>query len=113
MNFDVAVRQLDSAAVVDVEGHITHNEGTALGQTVRDLVKKGHEKIVLNLRGVKYLDSSGIGELVKSYSFVKKHGGELKTIFLTPRVKEIFELTNLSSIFEDYEDVRTAIRSFA
>ncbi len=113
MNFHATVRESDNPAVVDVEGRITHNEGVALGQTVRDLVKKGHKKIVLNLRKVDYLDSSGIGELVKSYTFAKKHGGELKTIFLTPRVKEIFELTSLSSIFEDYEDVQTAIRSFS
>ncbi len=112
MNFHATVRQSDCAAVIDIEGRITYNEGVALGQTVRDLVKKGHKKIVLDLRKVDYLDSSGIGKLVKSYTFVKKHGGELKTIFLTPRVKEIFELTCLSSIFEDYEDVQTAIRSF-
>nr|NIV37868.1 STAS domain-containing protein [Anaerolineae bacterium] len=86
MNFRATVRQSEDITVGDVEGRIAVNEGTALGQTLRDLVKKGHKKIVLNLRRVKHLDSSGIGELVKSYKFAKKHGGELKTIHLTPRV---------------------------
>ena len=112
MNFGATVRQSHSIILIDVEGRLTLSEGSALRQMLCDLVKKGHKKIVLNLQGVHYLDSSGIGHLVNSYNFIKKQGGELKTICLAPKVKEVIKATNLAGIFEDYGDEQTAVRSF-
>ncbi len=112
MNFQATVRQSGGITLIALQGRISLTEGDALRQTLHDLVKKGQKKIVLDLQKVSYLDSSGIGQLVNGYNAIKKRGGQIKTIRLTPRVKEIIRVTNLSAVFEDYTDERTAIRSF-
>ncbi len=113
MNFQATVRQSGGITLIALQGRISLTEGDVLRQTLHDLVKKGQKKIVLDLQKVSYLDSSGIGQLVNGYKAIKKHGGQIKTIRLTPRVKEIIRVTNLSAVFEDYTDERAAIRSFA
>jgi len=76
------------------------------------LVDKGRSKIILNLAEVNYIDSSGIRELVSGYATIKDKGGQLKMARLTEKVREMLEITNLYTIFEDYPDEQSAIRSF-
>jgi len=99
--------------VVDVAGRITLGEGSsALRETLRDLVSKGQNKILLNLGDVSYIDSSGIGELVSGFTSVTNSGGTLKLLNLTKRVQDLLQITKLYTVFDVHDSEATAIRSF-
>ena len=114
MSVKLTTRQVGNVSVVDVEGRITLGEGSsALRETLRDLVAKSQNKILLNLGDVSYIDSSGIGELVSGYTTVSNGGGQLKLLNLNKRVKDLLQITKLYTVFEVFDDEATAIRSFA
>ncbi len=107
-------RQVGDVTVVDVSGRITLGEGSsALRDALRDLVAKGHKKILLNLGDVSYIDSSGIGELVSGFTSLSNQGGQLKLLSLTKRVKDLLQITKLYTVFEVHDDEASAIRSFS
>lgn len=112
MNFSATIRYSRDVTLVDVIGELTFLEITALSQTIRNLLNKGHKKFVLNLSGVRSLDSSGIGELVRTYMTVTNRGGNMKMLNLSPKIEEILNITRLSSIFEDFSDEQAALKSF-
>jgi anti-sigma B factor antagonist len=106
-------REIGDIAVIDFSGKITLGEGSAmLRKTVRDLVEKGHRKILLNLGDVDYIDSSGIGELVGAYTTVRSASGELKLVHLTKRVHDIMQITRLFMVFDVQSDEPAALKSF-
>jgi len=108
-----AVRHVEDIAIVDISGRITVGEGNVmLRETVRELVEKGKNKILLNLHEVGYVDSSGVGELVKSYTTVKTQGGQLKLVNLSKRVHDLLQLTRLYAVFDIQSDEASAIQSF-
>ncbi len=108
-----ATRVLGNVTVIDLSGRITVGEGNvALREMVRELAEKGQKNIVLNLGEVHYVDSSGVGELVKAHTTIKNQGGELKLANLSKRVHDLLELTRLSAIFAIEKDEASAIRSF-
>ncbi len=78
----------------------------ALREMVRELAEKGHKKIVLNLGGVHYVDSSGVGELVKTHTTLRNQGGQLKLTNLNKRVHDLLQMTRLSAVFDIQEDER-------
>jgi len=107
-------RQVGDVTVLDVAGRITLGEGSsALRDMLRDLVSKGQKKILLNLGEVSYIDSSGIGELVSGFTTVANHGGQLKLLGLTKRVKDLLQITKLYTVFDVHDDEAGAVRSFA
>jgi anti-sigma B factor antagonist len=107
-------RQVGDVTVVDAAGRITLGEGASVFRdTIRDLAAKGDKKILVNLTDVSYIDSSGIGEMVSSFTTVTNHGGQLKLLGLTKRVKDLLQITKLYTVFEVFEDEPSAIRSFA
>jgi anti-sigma B factor antagonist len=107
-------RQVGDVTVLDVSGRITLGEGSStLRDALRDLVAKGHKKILLNLGDVSYIDSSGIGELVSGFTSVSNQGGNLKLLSLTKRVKDLLQITKLYTVFEVHDDEAAAVRSFA
>ena len=113
MSLKATVRESGGATVVDVSGRITLGEGSAmLRQTIRDLLNKGQNRIILNLGDVNYIDSSGIGELVSSFTTVKNRGGELKLLHLTKKVHDLLQITKLYTVFDVHSDEQTAVRSF-
>lgn len=113
MSFKATSREIRGITVVDVSGRITLGEGSAmLREMVRDMTGKGQLKIVLNLGDVTYIDSSGIGELVSSFTTVKKHGGELKLLNLTKKVHDLLQITKLYTVFEVHNDESSALGSF-
>lgn len=77
------------------------------------LLKGGRKNIVLNLTGLEYLDSSGIGELVRNYMSVVKKGGAMRVVGLAPRVEEILKVTQLYQVFPEFPDEASARESFA
>jgi len=107
-------RQVGDVTVMDAVGRITLGEGaSAFRDAIRDLATKGDKKILVNLSEVSYIDSSGIGEMVSSYTTVTNHGGQLKLLGLNKRVKDLLQITKLYTVFEVFDDEATAVRSFA
>ena len=114
MSVKLTTRQVGDVTVIDAAGRITLGEGSStFRDTLRDLASSGHKKLLLNLGDVSYIDSSGIGELVSGFTTVTNHGGQLKLLNLTKRVKDLLQITKLYTVFEVYEDEAAAVRSFA
>ncbi len=114
MSVKLTTRQVGDVTVIDAVGRITLGEGSStFRDTLRDLVAKGHKKLLLNLAEVSYIDSSGIGELVSGFTTVTNQGGRLKLVGLTKRVKDLLQITKLYTVFEVYDDEAEAVRSFA
>ena len=113
MNFSVSVRQSDGISLVDVNGKLTSFETRAFQQMINALLKQGHTNIVLNLTGLEYLDSSGIGELVRNYMSVVKKGGAMKVVGLAPKVEAILRVTQLYQVFPEFPDEASALESFS
>jgi anti-sigma B factor antagonist len=98
---------------VEVTGRLTSFEAKAFREMIFDELKQGHTNIVLNLTGLNYLDSSGIGELVRNYMSVVKKGGAMKVVGLAPKVEEILKVTQLYQVFPEFPDEASALQSFS
>jgi anti-sigma B factor antagonist len=108
-----ALRQVDGISVVDVQGRITVGEGNImLRDVVTSLLEKGNKRILLNLRGLAYIDSAGIGELVRTHTTLQKQGGQLKMANLNEKVQELLKATSLHKVFDVHEDEASAVQSF-
>jgi len=106
------IRQIDDVAIVSVSGRITLGEGNVmLREMVRELMDKGSKKILLNLGEVEYVDSSGVGELVHTYTTVRNQGGEFKLVNLSPRVNDLLQMTRLCAVFDIEKDEASALKS--
>ena len=113
MSATLNTRQVGDVTVLDCAGRITLGEGSStLRDTIRDLSGKGNKKILLNLAEISYIDSSGIGELVSSFTSVSNAGGSMKLLHLTKRVQDLLQITKLYTVFEVFDDEAAAIRSF-
>lgn len=113
MSVKLSTRQVGDVTVIDAQGRITLGEGaSAFRDTIRDLAGKGNKKLLLNLGEVSYIDSSGIGEMVSSYTTVTNGGGQLKLLGLTKRVKDLLQITKLYTVFEVFDDEAAAVRSY-
>jgi anti-sigma B factor antagonist len=112
VNFSAIIRQVGQVSVVEVTGKLTSFESGALRNSIAQLLKEGRKQILLNLRGLVYLDSSGIGDLVHTYMSVIKSGGEMKVVGLTDKVEEILKITQLHQVFPEFKDEHTALLSF-
>jgi anti-sigma B factor antagonist len=110
---NIEVRTVGDVRIVDWKGKITLGEETmAVRNTVRDIVKGGAKKVVFNLAGVNYIDSSGVGELVSTYTTVTNAGGQLKLLNLTSKLHELLTITKLLTVFDVYDNEKNAITSF-
>ena len=103
-NLTIGQRMAGNVAIVDLDGKITIGEtNRQLHETLRKLVEGGTNKIVLNLKKVKSVDSSGLGEMVAGYSTLKANGGDLILVNMPTRVMELMTLTKLYTVFDVYE----------
>jgi anti-sigma B factor antagonist len=106
-------RQIEDVVVLNVSGRITLGEGNVmLREIVRELAENGNKRIVLNLSEVNYIDSSGLGELVKTHTTMRNKGGELKLTNLNKRVHDLLQMTRLSAVFDIHNDEAGALNSF-
>ena len=112
MGFSASTRQLGMVTIVDIRGRFTLIEGEAIHDLLTDLFNGNSRRVLLNFRDVSYLDSSGVGQLVRSLYTARKNSAELKAVDLSPRVSEVLKLTNLQSLFSNFADEQEAIRSF-
>lgn len=107
-------RQVDGVVIVALSGRLTLGSGDVqLRQLVNDLLERDETKILLDLGGISYMDSSGTGELVASYTSCMNRGAQLKLLNLSSKVRDLLLFTQLISIFEDYNDVAEAVHSFS
>ncbi len=114
MTMKASTRQVDGVTIIDLSGRITLGEGSVvLRDTIRDVVAAGNKKILLNLGDVTYIDSSGIGELVSSFTSVRNQGGELKLLNLTKKVHDLLQITKLYTVFDIKDDEAQAVGSFS
>ena len=114
MSVKMTARQVGDVTVIDATGRITLGEGaSAFRDMLRDLANKGDRKILLNLSETSYIDSSGIGEMVSGFTTITNHGGQLKLVGLSKRVKDLLQITKLYTVFEVFDDEADAIRSFS
>lgn len=105
-----------SVTVLRIEGRLTleGESANAFGQVVRDISRQnGQTKVLLDLAGVSYIDSTGIGNLVSSFTEVTNRGGQLKLLRLQKRVRDLLQITKLYTVFEVFEDEAAAVRSFS
>jgi anti-sigma B factor antagonist len=107
-------RNVGDVVVLDLKGKVTLGAGDELlKDKVNSLVNQGHRKIVLNLADVPYVDSAGLGEIVRTYTTVSKNGGSLKLLNLTKRITDLLAITKLLTVFETFDAESDAVRSFS
>jgi len=107
-------RAIGDVVVLDLKGRITMGEGDELlKDKVNSLANQGHKKIVLNLAEVPYIDSAGLGEIVRTYTTVSRQGGSLKLLNLTKRITDLLSITKLLTVFETFDSENEAVRSFS
>ena len=107
-------RNVGDVVVLDLKGKVTLGEGDELlKDKVNSLVNQGHRKIVLNLADVPYVDSAGLGEIVRTYTTVSQNGGSLKLLNLTKRITDLLAITKLLTVFETFDTESDAVRSFS
>ena len=112
MNFSMTIRHSDNLSFLEVSGRLTSFESTAFRDAIHGMLNQGHKNIVLNLTGLDYLDSSGVGELVRNYLAVVKKGGAMGVVGLAPKIEEILKVTHLHQVFLDFPDEASARASF-
>jgi len=105
---------VDDVMVLDLRGRLVLGEETeALRQRVKRLIAAGHKRVIFDLEEVSYIDSSGLSTLISSFVSVRNQGGQLKLLKLTQRVSDLMQITKLSTVFDVYEKLEDAQRSFA
>ncbi len=113
MSMAITPRRFDDVVVLDLSGRITIGEGTLmLRDRIQKMLEGGETKFLLNLSDVDYIDSSGLGELVSSFTTVKSQGGTLKLLSLTRRVRDLMQITKLLTVFDVYDSEPEALKSF-
>jgi len=109
----IAERLVGDVMILDISGKMTLGEGDELlRDKVNSLLHQGHKKLVLNLEGVPYIDSAGLGEIVRTYTSVSRQGGKLKLLNLTKRIQDLLSITKLLTVFETYDVEQEALKSF-
>jgi anti-sigma B factor antagonist len=113
MSFKSAVTTDGDVTIVRLEGKITLGDGSgALRDAVRNVLANGATNVLLDLGGVSYIDSSGLGELVGCYAAAHNRGAKMKLLHLQKRVEGLMQITRLTTLFETFEDEAQAVQSF-
>jgi anti-sigma B factor antagonist len=113
MGFQLRTREIDRVIVVEAVGRLTLTDGhTQLRDLIHVFTGNGAKKFVLNLTRLEFIDSYGIGELARSYSIVRRAGGEMKLAGVNQKVLEVLEISRLNTLFEIYPTEPAALQSF-
>jgi anti-sigma B factor antagonist len=113
MGFQVTTREIARIIVVDAVGRLTLSDSrTQLRDLIHVFCGNGHKKFLLNLAGVDFMDSDGMGELVRCYSVVRQRGGEMKLAQVSKKVQELLQITRLNTLFEIYSEEQVALQAF-
>jgi anti-sigma B factor antagonist len=110
---EIQERQAGDVTILDLDGKVTIGEGsTALRSAIRRLAEEGKKKILLNLQNVNYMDSTGLGELIASYTTVSRDGGQLKLLQLSGKIQDLLVITKLLTVFDVYDSEADALSAF-
>ena len=103
-----------NVAIITINGDITLNKGgdVLLKDKVQSLIQQGTKNLVIDLGGVSYVDSAGLGQLVQAYATTKNKGGALKLLNVTKRLKDLLVVTKLLTVFDTFDDEKSALASF-
>lgn len=113
MEVEFGQREKEGIVILDLKGRLVAGGATtSLRDKVTSLLAEGKCQIVLNLKEVDYIDSSGLGSMVICYTSAKKQGGMLKLLHLNRRNVELLVLTKLTTVFEIHNDEQAAVNSF-
>ena len=114
MSLSIKTRKVDGITLLDLSGRLTIGEPVLLlRDNIRTFINDGDSKFVLNLGDVSYIDSSGLGELVSTYTTVRNRQGDVKLLHLTTKAKDLLQMTKLLTVFDTYEDESKAVASLA
>jgi anti-sigma B factor antagonist len=121
MALEYSVRQISDVAILDLNGRLSLGEalafgpgsGVVLGDAIRELTKKGQSKILLNLAGVTYVDSSGVGQLVGALTTARSQGGDIKLLKPSSQILHLLKTTKLDNVFDIQNDEAAAVLSFS
>jgi len=121
MSLKYNVRQTRDVTILDLNGRLSLGEALAFGpgsglvlsETIRELTKKGQKKILLNLAGVTYVDSSGVGQLVGALTTTRNQSGDIKLLKPSVHLLDLLKTTKLDGLFDIHEDETAAIQSFS
>jgi anti-sigma B factor antagonist len=106
-------RVVDGVTILDLKGKMTLGEGDELlKDKINSLIQQDKKQLLLNLEGVPYIDSAGLGEIVRTYTTVSRQGGKLKLLNLTKRIQDLLAITKLLTVFETYDTEKEAISSY-
>jgi anti-sigma B factor antagonist len=109
-----STRKLGEIVIIDVEGKILLGDGDVeIKNTVDDLIAKGNKGILLNLTKVPYIDSAGLGEIIRCFTALRRIGGSFKLLNPNSRVIDLLNITNLLNVFDWYDDESAALKSFS
>jgi len=112
MSLSLKTRRFEDVSVLDLSGKLTIGEPVLLlRENLRSSVNEGERKFILNLGDVSYIDSSGLGELVSSYTTIRNKGGDVKLLKLTNKTKDLLQMTKLLTVFDVYEDESKAVNA--
>ncbi|MBI1357437.1 MAG: anti-sigma factor antagonist [Acidobacteria bacterium] len=115
MSLNVGVREVDGVTIVDLAGRITLGDASSgkLRETVREILGKGAKKVILNLGDVSYIDSSGLGELVSTYTTASNQGAKVKLLNVQKKVQDLLQITKLYTVFDTFDNEADAVLSFS
>ncbi len=109
----IGLRIQDDVAILDLEGRLTIGKGDVqLRRDVEDLLAEGRQKILINLQGVRMMDSSGLGEIMRARSNAEEAGATIKLLHVEDKVADVLAMTQLIGVFENYDDETDALLSF-
>ena len=109
-----STRKTGDIVIIDVDGQILLGDGDIeIKKAVDDLLKRGTKKILLNLAKVPYMDSAGLGEMIRCFTALRKTGGDFKILSPNRRIIDLLTITKLLNVFDCYENETTAIASFS
>lgn len=109
----ISERKVGDVAVLDLEGRLVLDETDQFRKRVEDLVQQNRLKVLLNLKDVTYIDSAGVGMMVGKYLSVRRKGGDVKLLHLSPRSHRVMTITKLLTVFETFDAEDMAVASFA
>lgn len=110
---EIVERTVNDVTVLDLKGKMTLGEGDELlKDKINSLLASGKKKLLLNLEAVPYIDSAGLGEVVRTYTTVSRQGGSLKLLNLTKRIEDLLSITKLLTVFDTYDNEADAIKSY-
>ena len=110
---EIVERTVSDVTVLDLKGKMTLGEGDEmLKDRINSLLAAGKKKLLLNLEGVPYIDSAGLGEVVRTYTTVSRQGGSLKLLNLTKRIEDLLSITKLLTVFDTFDSEAEAIKSY-